>query len=89
MTPHPCYQHKPEELFLTAFVIYYQGRTRALRWTRRPVESVLGHFRYGSATCPTSELQRTSNAAVAEILAQPKIGFAGYESSCYWIVNQE
>ena len=27
-------------------------------------------------------------AVVGEILAQPKVGFAGYESNWYWIVNQ-
>ena len=27
-------------------------------------------------------------AVVGEILAQPKDGFAGYESTWYWIVNQ-
>ena len=27
-------------------------------------------------------------AVVAKILAQPKVGFAGYESNWYWIVNQ-
>jgi len=27
-------------------------------------------------------------AVVGEILAQPKVGFAGYESTWYWIVNQ-
>ncbi len=39
-----------------------------------------------------SELQgrtlRVTIAVVGEILAQPKVGFAGYESNRYWIVNQ-
>jgi len=31
---------------------------------------------------------RVTIAVVGEILAQPKVGFAGYESNWYWIVNQ-
>ena len=27
-------------------------------------------------------------AVVGEILVQPKVGFAGYESTWYWIVDQ-
>jgi len=33
-------------------------------------------------------LELLTIAVVGEILAQPKVGFAGYESTWYWIVNQ-
>ena len=76
MNPHPRYQYKPEDLFLTVFV-YIDD------WLK-PYQSLLPQQPAQKASY--SEL--LTIAVVGEILAQPKVGFAGYESTWYWIVNQ-
>ena len=76
MTTHPRYQYKPEDLFLTVFV-YIDD------WLK-PYQKLLPQQPAQKASY--SEL--LTIAVVGEILAQPKVGFAGYESTWYWIVNQ-
>ena len=76
MNPHPRYQYKPEDLFLTVFV-YIDD------WLK-PYQKLLPQQPAQKASY--SEL--LTIAVVGEILAQPKVGFAGYESTWYWIVSQ-
>ena len=76
MTTHPRYQYRPEDLFLTVFV-YIDD------WLK-PYQELLPQQPAQKASY--SEL--LTIAVVGEILAQPKVGFAGYESTWYWIVNQ-
>ena len=82
MTPHPRYQYKPEELFLTVFV-YIDD------WLK-PYQKLLPRTD-SSGQQPAQKASYSellTIAVVGEILAQPKDGFAGYESTWYWIVNQ-
>ena len=71
MNPHPRYQYRLEDLFLTVFV-YIDD------WLK-PYQKLLPQQ-------PTQN--RVTIAVVGEILAQPQDGFAGYESTWYWIVSQ-
>ena len=106
MKPHPRYQYKPEDLFLTVFVYIddwlkpYQKllpRTDSQADSLGPGQQPAQKASYSELQGRTLRVRRTSSsdwsfgwtiAVVGEILAQPKVGFAGYESTWYWIVSQ-
>ena len=88
MNPYPHYQYKPEELFLTVFV-YIDDRLKPYQslLPQQPAQKASYSELQGRTRASSLEL-RVTIAVVGEILAQPKVGFAGYESTWYWIVNQ-
>ncbi len=89
MTTHPRYQYKPEDLFLTVFVYiddWLKPYQKLLPRLGSPAGGTDSTGQQPAQKASYSEL--LTIAVVGEILAQPKVGFAGYESTWYWIVNQ-
>ena len=69
MKPHPRYQYKPEDLFLTVFVYIDDWLQTLSEATPKAGVPRWGYGLFGSATGPEGELQRTSRT--------DKIGFVG------------
>ena len=82
MTPHPRYQYKPEDLFLTVFV-YIDDWLKPYQklLPQQPAQKASYSELQGRTRQASLEL-RVTIAVVGEILAQP------HESTWYWIVNQ-
>ena len=93
MKPRPRYQYTPEDLFLTVSV-YIDDWLKP--YHLKPYQDILpqqptqraSHSELQGRTRAASLELRVTIAVVGEILAQPKVGFAGYESTWYWIINQ-